>query len=62
MEKNNLIKFDQVELELLNSESELSEIRGGKGSIGAIIDAIIEFFDNDEPTNGNCNGCTNHCN
>lgn len=55
MEKQNLVKFNGLELEVLTSENELSEVRGGKGSIGAVIDAIIDLLAGGDETNGNCN-------
>lgn len=62
MEKKDLISFNELEVEIINSEFELSEVRGGKGVISTVIDAVIDFFGgDDEPTNNNCNGCTNHC-
>ena len=55
MEKKSLVKFESVDLELLTSENGLSEVRGGKSSIVAVIDAILDFVTGDEETNGNCN-------
>lgn len=40
MEKKSLVKFENVELELFTSESELSEVRGGKGIADAILDIL----------------------
>ena len=63
MEKRDLINFNNLEIELINSEIELSEVCGGKNIISVVIDAVIEFFsdNDDEPTNNNCHGCTNNC-
>lgn len=54
MEKQNLVKFNGLELEVLTSENELSEVRGGK-SIGSIIDSILEGIDIE--INFGCNEC-----
>lgn len=62
MEKRDLVKFNKQDVDIINSEIELSEVRGGKGGIGAIIAAITEFFDSDdEAPNTNCHGCNPNC-
>lgn len=62
MEKKDLVKFNKQEIEIINSEIELSEVRGGKGWIGAVISAVKEFFDGeDEAPNTNCHGCNPSC-
>ena len=40
MEKKSLVKFENVELGLFTSESELSEVRGGKGIADVILDIL----------------------
>lgn len=53
MEKKSLIKFENVEIELLTSESELSEVRGG-----GIGEAIMEIlFGGGIEINLGCNTC-----
>lgn len=53
MEQKSLIKFENVELELVTSESELSEVRGGKGGVlGTIIDILGDIV-----ININCHDC-----
>lgn len=53
MEKKSLIKFENVELELLTSESELSEVCGGKGSIlSTVLDILTDIT-----ININCHDC-----
>lgn len=52
MEQKSLIKFENVELELVTSESELSEVRGGKGIGGILMDILMG---GDIELNNNCN-------
>lgn len=53
MEKKNLVSFDNLELEALTSESELSEVRGGKSSISTILGVLL----GDIEINFGCNTC-----
>ncbi len=52
--KKNLVKFDELEIEVLASESELAAINGGKGSLPMeILEILLGGGIN---INGNC-GC-----
>lgn len=64
MKKENLVKFDELEIDILASEHELSHVRGG-AAIHPIIPVVIAVLadvlsDDDGGTNNNC-GCTNNC-
>lgn len=55
MKKKNLVKFNEFEIEVLSSESELAAINGGgKGSVALEIFKIL--LGGDININGNC-GC-----
>lgn len=49
MEEKDLVKFNNQESDIINSESELSEIRGG-----SLWTDILEFILGKEESNGNC--------
>lgn len=52
MEKKNLVKFDNIELEMITSDSELSEVRGGKINLGTLLDLLMG---GSSEVNNNCN-------
>lgn len=55
MEKQKLVTFEKAEVELVTSELELSEVRGGKNTT-LLVDSLLNGGDD---TNGNCN-CNCH--
>lgn len=63
MKTVDLIKFNELEFDIIHSELELSEVRGGKSIVRVVISAIMDIFDSDDGggSNNNCN-CTNNCN
>lgn len=56
MEKQSLVKFENAEIELVTSENELSEVRGGKRILEDIISSLDDVNGN---CNCNCNGNSN---
>ena len=55
MKNRNLVKFQSTELELIASENELLEIRGGK-SVSSLLEQGLQGGSSDHNDNCNC-----HC-
>ena len=56
MSKKSIIKFDNLDIEVLSSEQELVELGGGKGK--SLLQEALEFLGADfNAGNCNCNNC-----
>jgi len=52
MKKNSIVKFDEIEMDMLTSKKELQDINGGN-----VITSILKSIGID--VNNNCHGCNN---
>ena len=56
MSKKSIVKFDDLDIEVLSSEQELVELAGGKGK--SLLQEALEFLGADlNAGNCNCNNC-----
>lgn len=61
MKKESLVKFDDMDMEVLSSDKELSSVNGGLIPIaGTIAETLIETILGID-INNNCHNCNDNC-
>lgn len=58
MKENLIVKIDEIEMDMLTSKEELSEINGGKSGI---LETILESMGIELDNNCGAGGCNGNC-